>query len=204
MAEELEILSDSRWQPQVSCRALQTLERHRVIARFVREARWKAIWSLNWDTYLETAFESIGIYPNADSAANDFPWTSKYKTFVTEADYAATDNVFKLHKPHGCIRSLVNAKKAFQNGNPHGEAESLSKRFLITKNEMASPTQRDNNQDCNFYANIREVFSKRSLYTLGWKADVEGYILKFLESISNQLRTNFEDTDLPPFLRTLS
>ena len=193
MAEELELLSDSRWRPLVSCRALQTLERHRVIARFVREARWKAIWSLNWDTYLETALESIGIYPDTDSAVIDFPWTSKYKTFVTEDDYLGADDVFKLHKPHGCVRSLIDAKKALKNGNPDGIAEKLSERFLITKSEMASVAQRFTNQDCNFYANIREVFSGRSLYTLGWKASTEGYLLEFLELISSQLRTESED-----------
>lgn len=193
MAEELELLSDSRWQPQVSRRALQNLPRHRVIARFVRENRWKAIWSLNWDTYIETAFESIGIYPAADSEPNDFPWTNKYKTFVTEEDYAVADDVFKLHKPHGCVRSLINAKKALENGNPDGIAEKLSERFLVTKSEMASVAHRSTNQDCNFYANIREVFSGRSLYTLGWKASAEGYLLESLELISPQLRTESED-----------
>jgi hypothetical protein len=194
MAEELEILSDARWQPQVSRRALQTLPRHRVIARFVREERWRAIWSLNWDTYLETALESIGIFPDTDQALNDFPWTNKYRAFVTDDDYAVADNVFKLHKPHGCVRSLIHARKALENGNPSGAAERLSERFLITSNEMASLRERATNQDYNFYSNIRDVFSGHSLYTLGWKAEAEGYLLESLELISSQLRTGFDDS----------
>ena len=194
MAEELELLTDSRWRPQVSYRALQNWPRHRVIARLVREKRWKAIWSLNWDTYLETAFESIGIYPDTAMVPSDSPWTNKYRTFVTEEDYAVADEVFKLHKPHGCIRSLIHAKKVLKNGNPNGKAESLSERFLVTRSEMESLTERATNQDYNFYANIREVFSGRSLYTLGWKADAEGYLLQSLEEIADQLRTDYNDS----------
>ncbi len=194
IAEKLDLLSDMRWQPQISYRALQNLARHRVIARFVREKRWQAIWSLNWDTYLETALESIGINSVIDATLNDFPWTSKYKTFVTEEDYDVPDSVFKLHKPHGCVRSLIYARKALNEGNPDGIAERLSERFLITKSEMASLAKRTTNQDHNFYANIREAFSGRSLYTLGWKADAEGYLLKTLESVGTQLRTQNDDS----------
>jgi hypothetical protein len=193
IAKELGILSDPRWQPRVSCRALQNLPRHRIIARFVREKRWKAIWSLNWDTYLETALESIGICCDTNSTLNNFPWITKYRTFVTEADYAVSDDVFKLHKPHGCVRSLIQAKKELNIGNPHGKAEQLSERFLVTRSEMASLSHRATSQDHNFYSNIRDAFSGRSLYTFGWKAEAEGYILESLTAISSQLRTDFED-----------
>ncbi len=193
MADALEILDDLSWQPQVKRRALQTLARHRVLARFARERRWRTIWSLNWDSYLEVAFESIGINPDTDSASNILPWINKYRTFITEEDYAP-DDVLKVYKPHGCVRSLISAKKAHKNGDPDGSAESLSDRFLITRSEMASVADRISNQDYNFYADIRNNFSGHSLYTLGWKADVEGYLLDVLEGISAQLKTDHDDS----------
>ena len=183
IAEELRILDDLRWRPKVKYRPLQTLARHRVIARFVREERLEAIWSLNWDTLLEIALESIGMSHATNVAQDQFPWKTKYKTFVTVDDYADDDNVFMLHKPHGCVRSLILAKEALKNGDPDGRAERLCERFLITEEEMKSFDGRQEDQDDNFYSEIRVKFSKRSLYTLGWRAAVEEYLLEFLEKI---------------------
>lgn len=194
IAEELRILDDLRWRPKVKYRPLQTLARHRVIARFVREERLEAIWSLNWDTLLEIALESIGMSPATNVAQDQFPWKTKYKTFVTVDDYADDDNVFMLHKPHGCVRSLILAKEALKNGDPDGRAERLCERFLITEEEMKSFDGRQEDQDDNFYSEIRVKFSKRSLYTLGWRAAVEEYLLEFLEKISTQLRTDSVDS----------
>ena len=50
----------SRWRGRTGIPLRGNTPRHRVVARLVREGRWHALWSLNWDCILESALESWG------------------------------------------------------------------------------------------------------------------------------------------------
>jgi hypothetical protein len=195
VAEKLGLLSDMCWQGTITMRACMNNPVHRVIARFVREERWRALWSLNWDTHFEAALDSIGMKPISTEAPvppNDLPWRRNYKTFITKNDYPVPDDTFILHKPHGCIIALLEAQKALNNGDV-STAKSMSDRFLIANDELSLLEKRDTPEDHNFFANIREKFSSRPLYCVGWSAS-EKYITDFLSEICDQLRSGEDDS----------
>jgi len=65
IAAALGILDNPAWQGKIDTPLRENWPRHRVVARFAREKRWHAIWSLNWDCLLEVGLESVGFneYP---------------------------------------------------------------------------------------------------------------------------------------------
>ena len=82
------------------------------MARFAREGQFDSIWSLNWDCLLENALERVGL--DRDKPRPDLPWKTGYTTFITVKDYTGAGDLWAVtvFKPHGCVRSLDEARAA--------------------------------------------------------------------------------------------
>ncbi|MBS1727136.1 MAG: hypothetical protein JST51_10490 [Armatimonadetes bacterium] len=137
LAQDLGILDDQRWMgiPKSDKHA----PRHRVFARFAKEGRMQAVWSLNWDCRLEQAFESFGI--DRDAVDKRLPWLNTFKALITEPDltYAGNERVLIIVKPHGCAHSLQGARNLLNKGDETG-ARALAQRFLIGWDELSDQT----------------------------------------------------------------
>jgi len=169
LADAMGITRDLRYQTNVETLGVRkSWARHRVVARFAREGRWKAVWSLNWDCVLETAFESIGLKPHPDPAANppsDLPWNEWYFCWSPgdRVGPVAHNATLYLCKPHGCVRKLRNANPLFI--VTRGELDDLTKQLEPASSQM------------------QVGLSHTRLVTVGWKAD-ERYICDNIDQLS--------------------
>lgn len=136
IADALGILDNPAWLGKIDMPLRGTSPRHRVVARFAKEKRWHAIWSLNWDCLLEVGLESVGF--DEYQALTQQPWPTTYVTYVTHNDHPpnADDDTVTVYKPHGCVKSLLKAEEEYNKGNCP-TSEQLAKRFLITKTELS-------------------------------------------------------------------
>lgn len=166
LAEALGLLSDTSWTAGVKTPLRGTTPRHRVLARFSRERRWAAIWSLNWDTHLENALERVG-FQRGGSFRPGQPWQTQYQTIVTRDDFAFLGNVqyFCVLKPHGCVRALLEAKTRLDRGDAAG-AKVLSDRLMIAAAELSNA--RDNPTDVQFFHELKAAIGRSPLMVLGW------------------------------------
>lgn len=191
LAKSLKLLSNKMWAGTITIRPLMTHPRHRVLARFSREGRIRSLWSLNWDTHLESVMQCIGIREKrTNSASNSLPWCCSYRSFITDKDFKVLDDSFIIYKPHGCVAALEEANNALQSGNTQ-RANELSERFLIGKAELESRTNSGN--DTAFKSFLNTQFPGRALYGLGWSAS-EPYLLDYLDEIRNQLQSEHDDS----------
>jgi hypothetical protein len=166
VATALGVTTDPAWQGKVNIPLRGSAPRHRVIARFAREGRWSAMWSLNWDCVLETAFECVGMpVKPAMAITSTLPWREWHVSWTyPEATPASTDDTVVLVKPHGCVRKLIG-----------GAAET----FLITKQELSTV------QLNPVKSYIKKHFSGEPLIACGWSAS-EKYIVDLLEELKNE------------------
>ena len=136
IADALGLLDNPAWLGKVVMPLRENWPRHRVIARFAREKRWHAIWSLNWDCLLEAGLESVGF--DEVQPLTKQPWPTTYVTYVTtdDAQSSADDDTVTVYKPHGCVKSLLKAEEEYNKGNYSNKAERLAKCFVITKTEL--------------------------------------------------------------------
>ncbi len=111
------ILDNPAWLGKIDMPLRGTSPRHRVVARFAKEKRWHAIWSLNWDCLLEVGLESVGF--DEYQALTQQPWPTTYVTYVTHNDLPpnADDDTVTVYKPHGCVKSLLKAEEEYNKGN---------------------------------------------------------------------------------------
>jgi hypothetical protein len=177
LAEALGITSDPRWRG--GNRDGPVDPHHRVLARFAREGRFESIWSLNWDCLQENALERVGL--DRDRSRPDLPWKSRYTTFITVKDYPGTGDSCSVtvFKPHGCVRSLDEARAALDAGDNEG-AQQRAARFLITAAELETPEFDLQATQQHIYWNLMTCLAKLPLMSLGWRAS-EPYILKLVE-----------------------
>ncbi len=85
-----------------------TTPRHRVLARFAREGCIYSLWSLNWDLWLEAAFEAVGLVRTNSTSptfSDELPtgWKKNYRVFLPSDPPHEIKNCISLYKPHGCI-----------------------------------------------------------------------------------------------------
>jgi len=176
-AEALGITTDSCWRG--GNRDGPVEPRHRVIARFAREGRFESIWSLNWDCLLENALERVGL--DQHKPRPDLPWKTGYTTFITVKDYqgAGDQRSVTLFKPHGCVRSLDDARAALDHGEVE-EAQERADRFLVTADELHTPPFDPQATQQHLYSNLRTCLAKCPLISLGWSAS-EPYIHELIK-----------------------
>jgi hypothetical protein len=89
-----------------------TWPRHRVLARLAREGCIYSLWSLNWDLWLEAAFEAVGLVRKGSEHQNfsdELPtdWKKSYQVFLPSDAPDVSNNCIPLYKPHGCIGAFV-------------------------------------------------------------------------------------------------
>jgi hypothetical protein len=137
------------------------------------------MWSLNWDCLLENALERVGL--QRDKPRPDLPWKTGYTTFITVKDYpgAGDPRSVTLFKPHGCVRSLDDARAALDKGEVE-EARQLADRFMITADELHTPPFDPQATQQHLYSNLRTCLAKCPLVSLGWSAS-EPYIHEILK-----------------------
>lgn len=151
-----------------------TTPRHRVLARFAREGCIYSLWSLNWDLWLEAAFEAVGLV-RMNSASPNFSdelptnWKKSYRVFLPSDPPGERNNCIPLYKPHGCIGAFA----AQTNGA-----------FMLTKAELevdAPPAVKH-----SLYAQL----TGKPVCAIGWGA-TEGNLQKIFEecATANQLQS---------------
>ncbi len=173
MAKALGILEDPAWLGKINVPLQRSRARHRVIARFAREGRLHAIWSLNWDCVLEAGLESVGFEEYDKKITANQPWQSTYVTYITtqgDARPAAIYNNFTVYKPHGCVKALKRAEEETNNGN-HDLAETLTEGFLVTSSDLDKLENKftDQNQK-SFCYNLYTQLESHPLIAIGWSA----------------------------------
>ncbi len=117
IADGIGVTSDPTWQARAKMPLRGNTARHRVIARLARENRWLTIWSLNWDSWLESALRSVGIEASASGAiSSTLPkaWIVQYKTWVPGfSSPKQEDQTVPVIKPHGCVDALLKGSGLF-------------------------------------------------------------------------------------------
>ncbi|MCX6074682.1 MAG: hypothetical protein NTY39_10215 [Campylobacterales bacterium] len=136
LVQNMGIINNPKWFAKVGLPLRGTTPRHRVVARFARENLLHEIWSYNWDTVLESAFEAVGFTRGRKDAIKQ-PWNTLFDTIITHDDLTATptDGFFKVYKPHGCLHAMKKAQE-LQTSNPT-ESKKIADRFMIGEEELS-------------------------------------------------------------------
>ncbi|MCH7903456.1 MAG: hypothetical protein IH944_02685 [Armatimonadetes bacterium] len=144
-----------------------TRARHRILARFAKEGLLDSVWSLNWDCHLENAMLSAGM--DKENPRDDEPWCSAYVTIVAISDLPKAHNnkVFRVHKPHGCARVILDAKRA-RDRDPTS-ATDCDERFLIGEKELRDLVPTSTAQ-LGIYAPLIADINSGHLTIMGWSA----------------------------------
>lgn len=170
LAAAMGITTDPRFHAKVGMPLRGNTPRHRIVARFAREGRWKSIWSLNWDCVLETALESVGLlnHPAPENLINNpLPWKRWYCTWSPKDTHSPASKACTLSiiKPHGCVRKLV----------------SGSSLFIVTRTELGRLT--DELQAVP--GRVAVDISDSPLTVVGWSAE-EDYLHQNIQAVNAQ------------------
>lgn len=165
LADAIGVTRNPRFRAYVDIPLRGSTPRHRVVARFAREGRWKAIWSLNWDVVQESALRSVGLMPHANTSPTPkLPqqWPEWYSTWTQPDPYNShSDKTLMVIKPHGCVEKLLA-------GSPT---------FLVTDTELNTIGTEMNPHHARLHAQCCDV----PLIAAGWSAS-EQYIHETLQS----------------------
>lgn len=106
------LLEDPQFAATANIPLRGTTPRHRVLARFAREGCIYSLWSLNWDLWLEAAFEAVGLVRKNSASPNfsdELPtgWKKNYRVFLPSDPPDENNNCIPLYKPHGCIGAFA-------------------------------------------------------------------------------------------------
>lgn len=152
--EAIGLLEDQEFAATSNVPLRGTTPRHRVLARLAREGCIHSLWSLNWDLWLEAAFEAVGLvrkHPEDLHSSDALPdkWKKSYQVLLPSDKPRQKNSCIQLFKPHGCIR-------AFAEGN--------SNTFQITQTELATKVDSAIRQD------LQGQLTGKPVCTLGWGA----------------------------------
>lgn len=143
-----------------------TTDRHRVLGRLCREGQVNAVWSFNWDCWLESAFRAVGLHkremPGIDAPHN---WCTSYHVWYEGTGATKSVDVVQLFKAHGCLTALESA---------HGD-------FIISHTEMACDLEfHSPNRIARMQADLQDY----PVVSLGWGAS-EPYIRQLFTKLAN-------------------
>ncbi len=108
LANAMGLTTDKGFLAQAGVGPRGTTPRHRVLGRLAREGKIRAIWSFNWDCWLEACFEAVGMRRYADEhtrIANE-GWVTRYHVWFDDAPLTPATDCRQLFKAHGCVREL--------------------------------------------------------------------------------------------------
>jgi len=167
LAVKLGMLDDRRWFGETGLHFSGNTPRHRAIARFAVEKCLRAIVSLNWDTLLEAALESVGLTEGSNTPR---PWEiTSYVRIVDDFHLGAlgSNRVFPVIKPHGCVREIEKANRTYQTT---GIIQDFIFKLKKSELEILPPGQ------TKLYDNkVAQCISECPLIAIGWKA-TEDYL----------------------------
>lgn len=152
--EAIGLLEDQEFAATSNVPLRGTTPRHRVLARLAREGCIHSLWSLNWDLWLEAAFEAVGLIRknsedlNSSDALPD-KWKKSYQVFLPSDTRRQKNSCIQLFKPHGCIRAF---------------AEGSNNTFQITRTELETKVDSAIKQD------LKDQVVGKPVCTLGWGA----------------------------------
>lgn len=166
------LLEDERFAANAKVPLRGTTPRHRVLARFAREGDIHSMWSLNWDLWLEAAFEAVGLTrltAVSDETTMALPrdWKKAYQVWLPPDVPASKRNSITLYKPHGCIQAL---------------SEQTNSTFRITESELSTPASDDVKH------RLQGDLGGRPICAIGWGATEENLQEIFTESASTLLK----------------
>lgn len=161
LAEELGLLDDRRWFGETGLPLSGNTPRHRAIARFAVEERLRAIISLNWDTLLEAALDSVGL---AKGARSSRPWRITAHASVVDDTHIpclAKTHIFPVIKPHGCVRNLEQIRRL-------SRSEKIMQPvvFKVAQSDLTSFPAGQTGVD----KRVEVYVSECPLVAIGWKA----------------------------------
>lgn len=166
LAEKLGMLDDRRWFGEIGLPLSGNTPRHRAIARFAVEKRLRAIVSLNWDTLMEAALDSVGL---ADSDRPSRPWGLTARASIiddTHMPRLGSAHIFPVIKPHGCVRNLEQARRQSRST---GTTPPVI--FKLTQSELDNCSAEQTLID----KRVEVYLAECPLIAIGWKA-AEGYL----------------------------
>jgi hypothetical protein len=150
-----------------------TTPRHRVLARLAREGCIYSLWSLNWDLWLEAAFEAVGLVRKNSAVPNfsdELPtsWKKSYRVFLPSDPPDENNNCIPLYKPHGCIGAF---------------AAQVDDTFKITKAEL------EENVTDPVKLGLHRQLTGKPVCAIGWAA-TEGNLQNIFEdcATANELK----------------
>ena len=182
-AEQLGILDSRRWFGEIGLPLSGNTPRHRALARFAVEKRLRAIVSLNWDTLLETALDSVGL---ADGPESLRPWDVTARATIiddTHVPLLAAGNVFPVIKPHGCVRNL---EKLRREGQLTGVIPPVT--FKFTQSELASLPEGQTRVDKKVECYVSEC----PAIAIGWRA-TEDYLRNTIVATATAVQRTEQD-----------
>jgi len=174
LADTIGVTFDARFLAKTNIPSRGTTTRHRVLGRLAREGRIHAIWSFNWDCWLEAALESVGLRRGPRFLATmvaPVNWKLQYQVWVDGLRVSPTIDLLPLFKAHGCARAL------------HGGDGD----FVISYDEMCVhlPDQPRGRVD-----RLTNDLTERWTVTVGWSA-TEQYVQQLLSEMkANSLLSN--------------
>jgi hypothetical protein len=178
LAEKLGMLDDRRWFGEIGLPLSGNTPRHRAIARFAVEKRLRAVVSLNWDTLLESALDSVGL---TETPALPRPWELRaHARVIEDADKTRLGGtyVFPVIKPHGCVRNLEQARQQVRlTGVP-----PTSLIFKLTKTEL---NELKPEQHSLVDEKVQAYVSECPLLAVGWKAS-EKYLRDAVSDVAKK------------------
>lgn len=181
LAAELGMLDDSNWFIPLN----GNTRRHRALARLAVEQRLRAIISLNWDTLMEVALESLGL---TEGSGSPRPWdVTRYARAVDDFHMPQLGNkdVFPVIKPHGCVRELEGARREVRSGRP---CPRLT--FKLTKSDL---TNQDHQKQID--KAVETYVAQCPLVAIGWKASEE-YLRTTVVRAANAVQKTSNDFSL--------
>lgn len=166
------LLEDQEFAATANIPLRGTTPRHRVLARFAREGCIHSLWSLNWDLWLEAAFEAVGLVRKNSTSTNfsdELPtsWKKSYQVFLPSDPQYENNNCIPLYKPHGCIGAFL---------------AQTDQTFKITKSELEEKvSDKVKNK-------LRMQLTGKPVCAIGWGA-TEGNLQRVFEecATSNEL-----------------
>lgn len=163
LAEAMGLTVDARFLARENISLRGTTARHRVLSRLAREGRVHALWSFNWDCWLEMSLECVGLRSGerAGGMLSPLEWKLRYLVWVDSMAVAEKNDSISLFKAHGCLRALVQGR---------GD-------FVISKGEM----ERDlSKQPARRVDLLKNQIAGRWMVALGWSAS-EAYVRQLVD-----------------------
>jgi len=159
LAQAMGLTTDARFLAKFNIPSRGTTPRHRVLCRLAREGRIESFWSFNWDCWLESSLDSVGLRNGLRTIPTMIAphgWKLRYVVWFAGASSGTRTDTMPIFKAHGCVRALYDAK---------GE-------FIVTASEMALPLAQQPVERRN---RMKGEVSDRWLLAIGWSA-TEAYV----------------------------